>query len=322
MPDPGTTNDADAGQNQPGTGATAGGDQENKAQPTILKVYGKDVELKANVTGDERDRILELAQKGAAADQRMQENATEKQRLSEERTALQGDIALGDAVRRLRESDGTDADAFGVIADAFGLSDEQTAAFLDSNDPGKAPGSQKTANSGGAPGSPTSSPQRPLTFKELPKDAQDELKASFQERFSRDVRKFVASDKELGENVREGDKRSDAIVGMVEDAAKRLMLVGKPGPGGVTRQRPYGPDVLSEAVAEVRQLTQSLGIQGGDGQLPAGSRQAGAGRAPMGGPATHQPTQAPKRVPMTDPGYDQYVHEKLQYEALKGGKGS
>ncbi len=274
---------------------------------TTLKVYGADMPIRATVTGEEASRLVELAQKGAAADQRWGEAQTLSQKAKEDTERAAEGLKLVGAIDALRK-DPEDVAAFELLATAMGYD----RAAMDTI----------TARAG-APGAPEKPPElppkpKPLTEQQkwdsLPKDAQAELKQVFRSRMATDLKVALAKDPVIHEN-ESNESRMTAITEMASEEATRLMVVGEPDPAtGRNRPLVYGPEVVRKAVEKARQRIESLGIQTeATAQLPS----PGVGRAPAGGTARH-PAQKPKRVPMTDAGYDQYFNELLQYEALKG----
>ncbi len=277
---------------------------------TTLKVYGKDTVIRASVAGDEAARFVELAQKGAASDQRWTEAQEVAAKGKEDVERAAEALQVLEAIQTLREHP-EDAAAYEKLATAMGYDQE---AMNEISERARGPAAS------GNPKEPTAAPRpaKPPTEQQkwdlLPKDAQAELKQVFRNRMDGDLKVALAKDPVIREN--EGNEsRMAAITEMAAEEATRLMVVGEPDPAsGRNRPLAYGPEVVRRAVEKARQRIESLGIQAGTtDQLPS----PGVGRAPAGGTARH-PAQKPKRVPMTDPNYDRYFNERLQYEALRG----
>lgn len=276
----------------------------DKNDVTVLKVYGKDTTIQAAVSGAESEKLVKLAQKGAASDQRFEESQALAQKAKEDTERAAEGIKLLEAVHSL-QANPEDVDAFQRVATAFGYTPEATAELA------------RQARSTSEPtGAKVPDPPKVLTETEkwarLPKEVQVELKKGFRTRMAEELEEGVATDAVLGEN-RGSESQMSAIVEMVKEEATRLMVVGDPDPAGRNRTLAYGPEVVRKAVEKVRQRIEDLGTLSGTDQLPA----PGVGKAPSGGTARH-PAQKPKRVPMTDPKYGEYFQERLQYEALKG----
>ena len=300
--------------NGEGNGNEGQGNENGKEAPTttLLKVYGKDVEIKAGITGDEAGRILELAQKGAASDQRMQENATERKQLEEDKAVFQGAVELREAMKKLQQVPG-DPEALQVLGREMGWSAEEQASISEMVRTQNAPAAGKAAPVG------NSAPERasgPVKLSDLSPDLQKQLKGQMVEKFEDETKKALANHKGLHDNLQKGgDKRKESILEMLRDAVKHRMFIGTPGPAGQYRRQSYGPEVIQDALRDVETRVGNLGIPDGGEQLPAG--QAGVGRlAP--GTSTRHPTQPPKRVAMTDSKYPQYLQDRLQWEQLKG----
>lgn len=279
-------------------------------ESTTLTAYGKETKLQAAVSGDEAERLVELAQKGLAADQRWRESQEATAKAKEDTDRAAAGIAVLDAAARL-QADPNDMEAFNMVADVFGYTEEAKAAII----------AQAAEGAGAGKGtSKTAQPPKPATEEDkwnaLPKDVKAQLKQGFRDRRDADLKVAVAKDAVLGEN-NNSESRSAAILSMAVDEATRLMVVGVPDPvTGRNRTLAYGPEVVRKAVENVRQRIEFLGThQEVSNQLPA----PGAGRAPTGVNSRHAATK-PKRVPMTDPNYGSYFQDLLQYHALQGDK--
>ncbi len=303
MPDPATPTPESAA-----TPTEAATKPPTEGDTTVLKVYGKDVPILASVVGAEAERLVEFAQKGAAADQRWSEAQALTQKAQEDTEQAAEGLKVLAAIQALRENP-EDVGAFESLASAMGYDREAMDAIA-----------ARAPKATDAPGKSTDPPPKPALLTEqqkwdtLPKDAQAELKQAFRNRMTGDLKVALAKDPVIREN--EGNEsRMAAIAEMATEEATRLMVVGEPDPvSGRNRPLVYGPEVVRRAVEKARQRIESLGIQTeATAQLPS----PGVGRAPTGGTARH-PAQKPKRVPITDPGYPEYFQAHLQYEALKG----
>lgn len=295
-------------ESKPNTPTEATTKPPTEGDTTTLKVYGKDVTIRASVAGEEAARLVEFAQKGAAADQRWAEAQTLTQKAKEDTEQAAEGLKILSAIQTLRDNP-EDVAAFESLATAMGYDQAAMDAIT-----------ARASETPSAPGKPADPPPKPTPQTEqqkwdsLPKDAQAELKQVFRDRMANDLKVALAKDPVIREN--EGNEsRMTAIAEMASEEATRLMVVGEPDPAtGRNRPLVYGPEVVRKAVEKARQRIESLGIQSeATAQLPS----PGVGRAPAGGTARH-PAQEPKRVPMTDPGYNEYFNERLQYEALKG----
>lgn len=282
--------------------------QEGSDSITLI-AYGKDTKLQAQVTGAEGDRLVELAQKGLASDERWREAQELTQRAKEDTDRAAAGIKVLDAADRLRENS-NDLDAFHLVADALGYSEEAKAAALAQGREGEPKPSGKAPN-----------PNLLLTddqkWNNLPKDVKAQLKQGFRDRQTADLKVALANDAVLGDN-EVSESRSAAILEMATDEAARLMTVGVPdSANGRNRALAYGPEVVRRAVETVRQRIESLGIHQDVSDQPPGG--PGAGRAPTGGKPRHA-TSKPTRVPITHPDHAKYFQERLQWESLHGGK--
>ena len=296
---------------EPPTGEAASVNPDEGSDSTVLTAYGKDTTLKASAVGEEAARLVELAQKGLASDQRWRESQAATAKAKEDTDRAAAGLEILDAAARLRENP-EDMGAFETVASAFGYTKEAMAAIADAAMAGS------TGTGKGAAKAPEV--DRPLTedqkWENLPKDVRKQLKQGFRDRRDTDLKVALAKDAVLGENG-VSESRSAAFLEMAVDEATRLMVVGVPDPAtGRNRTLAYGPEVVRKAVDNVRQRIESLGIhEEVSNQLPT----PGAGRAPSGGNSRH-PATKPKRVPITDPEYGQYFQDLLQYEALRGGE--
>lgn len=251
------------------------------------------------VNGVEQVKTLEelavLAQKGAAADERFQEAARMRQ---EAESAL----AVVDNLKSL--SSDWNEEAFRKVAQGLGMNAADTeeaiaAARANASTTGRNdadPGVRQTVN--------PSTPPKKVTYGDLDPTIQRELVDLAQSRQEKLIQAALEKDEVLKYDVNSSPQRRKAIA----DQALKLYRGRVIAAGGRVGD---GAQVLQEVLQDMRQFREVFGTPEHPTPGP------GLGPAPTGGRSDIYPTTEPKRVSVTDPGFEDYVSKKLAFEIAK-----
>jgi len=273
MGDPNAVNPAGAtATSQPGGGAAAAPDPAKDASYTLV------------IDGEERtvtlDEMRKLAEKAGGADKRFREAADERKRTASA-------IRLEDLANRFqqgalsREEVNEYYSRIGIAEfaqEAEGVTEGETAA---------------------------EQVRRPIGKDDLSPEIREELDEAHrlrieahQRKINDDIEVAVDTDAILGRIAGKDQKRQEELRNLVLGEVQRRVLVSG---------QPYGPDTVRAAVQRARSIAGLFGKQ----ETAAGKPLPGLGGAAGASPTLHA-KEPLKRVPVTDPTYDDYVHAALQ----------
>ena len=260
--------------NKPNEGTQESGEGTNPETYTI-KVDGKEETLTT-------EQLIERAQKGTAAEKRMQEADQIKKEAA-------GNAAVVDAMRRLEQEQWNETD-FRLIASAAGMPiDRQNEVVADYH-----AAAQRAQNAGNQQPPTTQHKETPVGYQNLDPTMQRVQSEVYWDLVDRKTQDVIANDEVLSKLT--GDK-AEKVQALVREKVRTR--------SGNSTVR---PEVITRSVEEVRGLVNDLGTNQ-DGSLPPGVGKAPSVDRKIGN------TEPPKRVSMGDAGWDENFVERLQHAA-------
>jgi hypothetical protein len=258
-----------------------------------------------------REKILELAQKGEAAEKRFQEAATIKKE-------AEAAMAVRDDVGKMLAGD---PDAFRRLGKTFDLPSEEVEAALLQREAGSEGGhSQKGKGEKGSEGiSPEEFNQtiealrrREVSFQNLPKEVRQVLVGVVTDQTEKIIERGVDKDEKLAYYMKGADENGkQAILSLVKDKVRGRIKSS----GQILSE---GASELSEALTEVGDLLGKLRPSTPSRSTPP----LGIGPSPGGTENDLHPRKDPDHVPSTDPEFESHILDLMRAYDSRTGDGS
>lgn len=296
--DPKTTPPEPSG---PGSGPVA---EEPKPEMVELVVHG----TKRLLT---QAQVVERAQKHAAGEDTLKEAAEFKKNTLTELADMKKDAKVGALLQKAYQD--KDAEAYKELLLSFGYDDKAATAAVQemtvqsTPNPvlGEAPENPTAAHGAHLAALETQLAEQAAELTRLSQQDTDRSTAQMEVELRAKVKDLVDTDEALGYIVKKAGPRAEKVHELAWRAVERRIL-----DTAARGEKVMDPDLLTDAIAEVRSVTKDLGVTDQMvGQIP------GLAPTPLSLDGFH-PEKPPERKPMTDRDWSQSLTDRMRHQVI------